>query len=74
MKNDQIQSLDKCRDFNKMLNKASGEIKSALIQVNSYSNNNKGKELQVLAKELEKQVWVAIVECQKGIDKIISEI
>lgn len=74
MTNDQIQSLDKCRDFNKMLNKASGEIKTALSQVHSYSSNNKGKELETLAKELEKQIWASIVECQNGIDKIISEI
>jgi len=74
MTNDQIQELDKCRKFNESLNKASGEVKSILSQVKIYSNDHKGKDLDILSKEFERKIWEAFVDCQKGIDNIISEI
>ena len=74
MTNDQIQSLDKCRDLNKILHLVNEEVNKSMNRLFTGANSNKGKELSVLVSELKIEIQNSIIKCEKGIDKIISEI
>ena len=74
MTNDQIQSLDKCRELSKILKTVQSEINTSLNRICVGSNSNKGKELSTLVSILKMEISNPLVSIEKGIDKIVSEI
>ena len=74
MTNDQIISLDKCRDLKRQIKKADGEIKVALNQLIVGANSNKGKELSELVEKFRLEVINSYIEIDKGIDLLIRDI
>ena len=74
MTGEQIRQLDRCRSELKSLYTASDRIKTELNPFGSGGNQDCGKEINELYKNLKAEINNSIMECEKGINKLISEI
>jgi len=74
MTNDQINSLDRCREEIKSIKKATGEINMTLSVLGIGPNSNKGIQITELIKTMKQEIFDSLKKCEKGIETIISEI